>query len=84
MAKGYVYSSHFHDRRSGTLFRRIFLGLRDLWPQLLHDLGSCCDQGQELAKMRPKVMDIGRINLEEVECLGLLRKTSCPVKYKFM
>ena len=84
MAKGYVDSSHFYDRRSGTLFRRIFLGLRDLWPQLLYDLGSCCDQGQELGKMRPKVTDIGRINLEEVECLSLLRKTPCPVKYKFM
>ena len=83
MAKGYVDSSHFHDRRSGTLFRRIFLGLCDLWPQLLYDLGTCCDQGQELSKMRPKFMDIGRINLEEVECLGLLGKTSCPVKYKF-
>lgn len=84
MAKGYVDSSHFHDRRSGTLLRRVFLGLRDLWLQLLYDLGSCCNQGQELGKMRSKVTDIGRINLEEVERFGLLGKTSCPVKYKFI
>ena len=84
MAKGYIDSSHFHNRRSGTLSRRIFLGLRDLWPQLLYDLGSCCDQGQELSKLRSKFTDIGRINLEEIEGLGLLGKTSCPIKYKFM
>lgn len=84
MAKGNVDPSHFHDWRSGTLSCRIFLGLRNLWPQLLYDLGSCCDQGQELGKMRSKFTDIGRINLEEIECLGLLGKTSSPIKYKFM
>ena len=61
----------------------MFLALGNLWSLLVEDLGSCCDQGQELGKLRPKVTDIGRINLKEVECFGLLGKTSCSVKYKF-
>ena len=84
VAKCYVDSSHFHNRRSGTFYRGIFLGLHDLWPQLLYNLGSCCDQGQELGKRRSKFTDISRINLEEIEGLGFLGKPSCPIKCKFM
>ena len=82
MGKGYVYSAHFQDWRSFTLLSRIFLALGNLRYLLVEDFGSCCDQGQELGKLRPKVTDIARLDLEEVECFGLLGKTSCPVMYK--
>lgn len=49
---------------------------------MAHHLGSGGDHWHQLSELRTEIMDASIVNLEEIACLGLLWKTSFPVKTK--